>query len=130
MLEAVERSKAFRTLLIEFELFHAGSGAANSSLQRLARRTDTDVPLAPADAWSGGVDLPLTQEFLAQMMGVRRTSVTEVAVEMQKAGMISYGRGRLHITDLRQVQMKACECHEDVQSHYAKIMGRTRSDSD
>ena len=44
-------------------------------------------------------------------MGVRRTSVTEVAVEMQKAGMISYGRGRLHITDLRQVQMKACECH-------------------
>ena len=49
MLEAVERSKAFRTLLIEFELFPAGSGAANSSLQRLARRTDTDVPL-PADA--------------------------------------------------------------------------------
>jgi Mn-dependent DtxR family transcriptional regulator len=37
-----------------------------------------------------GVDLPLTQELLAQMMGVRRTSVTAVAGDLQKAGMISY----------------------------------------
>ena len=72
-----------------------------------------------------GVDLPLTQEFLAQMMGVRRTSVTEVAVAMQKAGMISYGRGRLHIIDPPQVQMKARECHEDVQSHRKEsLIGR------
>jgi Mn-dependent DtxR family transcriptional regulator len=64
------------------------------------------------------------------MLGVSRTSVTEVAVEMQKAGMISYGRGRLDIIDLPQVQMKACECHEDVQAHYARIIGRTRPDPD
>jgi len=50
-----------------------------------------------------GVDLPLTQEFLAQMMGVRRTSVTVVAGGLQKAGMITYSRGRIHIVDLKQI---------------------------
>ena len=40
--------------------------------------------------------MPLTHEFLSQMSGVRRTSVTELAGDMQRAGMISYTRGRLH----------------------------------
>jgi CRP-like cAMP-binding protein len=51
-----------------------------------------------------GDDLPLTQESLAQMMGVRRTSVTQVAGELQRAGMITYGRGRVRIVDLEQVR--------------------------
>lgn len=57
-----------------------------------------------------GDDLLLTQEFLAQMMGVRRTSVTDVAQELQKLGMISYSRGHIHIRDLAQIQQRACEC--------------------
>jgi CRP-like cAMP-binding protein len=127
---AAERSKVFRTLLIGFELFmlaQVQQTAACNALHDVQTRMCRWL-LRMHDL--GGVDLPLTQEFLAQMLGVRRTSVTEVAVEMQKAGMISYGRGRLHIIDLLQVQMKACECHEDVQSHYAKIIGRTRADPD
>jgi CRP-like cAMP-binding protein len=48
-----------------------------------------------------GSDMPLTQEFFSQMMGVPRTSVTEIAVEMQRTGMISYTRGQLHIIDGR-----------------------------
>lgn len=47
-----------------------------------------------------GPNLPLTQEFLAQMMGVRRSSVTDVAGSLQKAGLISYARGRMHIVDI------------------------------
>jgi CRP-like cAMP-binding protein len=68
-----------------------------------------------------GADLPLTQEFLANMMGVRRTSVTPVAGELQKAGMISYSRGRLRIINLEQIRQRACECDEDVRSHYRRI---------
>ena len=68
-----------------------------------------------------GSDLLLTQEFLAQMMGVTRTSVTTVAGELQKAGMITYSRGRLHIVDIAQIQMWACECDEDIRSHYRRI---------
>jgi DNA-binding FadR family transcriptional regulator len=56
-----------------------------------------------------GVDLPLTQEFLAQMMGVRRTSVTEVAGELQKAGLITYSRGHVHIEAIERIQEHACE---------------------
>ena len=68
-----------------------------------------------------GNDLELTQEFLAQMMGVRRTSVTQVAGDLQKAGMITYSRGRIHILDLEQVRAWACECDGDVRSHYRRI---------
>ena len=68
-----------------------------------------------------GDDLPLTQEFLAQMMGVRRTSVTEIARGLQKAGMITYKRGRIHIVDLELIKNAACECNEDVRSHYRRL---------
>jgi CRP-like cAMP-binding protein len=68
-----------------------------------------------------GDELLLTQEFLAQMMGVRRTSVTEVAGELQRSGMISYSRGRIRITDLAKIQATACECDEAVNSHYDRM---------
>jgi DNA-binding FadR family transcriptional regulator len=68
-----------------------------------------------------GPDLLLTQEFLAQMMGVRRTSVTDVAGDLQKAGMITYRRGHIHIVDLEQVRAWACECDGDIRSHYRRI---------
>jgi DNA-binding FadR family transcriptional regulator len=75
-----------------------------------------------------GGDLPLTQEFLAQMMGVRRTTVTEVALELQKAGMISYGRGRVRIKDIDLIQQRACECDGDIRSHYRRIFHSNEAD--
>ena len=68
-----------------------------------------------------GPDIPLTQEFLAQMMGVRRTSVTGVAGELQKAGMINYSRGRIRLVDLAMINQSACECESDIRSHYRRI---------
>jgi hypothetical protein len=76
-----------------------------------------------------GNDLALTQEFLAQMMGVRRTSVTEVAGELQRAGMISYTRGRIHIKNLDQIRGWACECDADVRSHYRRIFHSNAADA-
>jgi DNA-binding FadR family transcriptional regulator len=78
------------------------------------------VPVATSDVRSCA-DLPLTQEFLSQMMGVRRTSVTEVAGDLQRAGLISYSRGNLHIVDVAKVRERACECHDAVRSHYDAI---------
>jgi CRP-like cAMP-binding protein len=68
-----------------------------------------------------GDDLPLTQEFLAQMMGVRRTSVTSVAQELQMLGLISYSRGQIHILDVAKVSQRACECDATINSHYGRI---------
>lgn len=59
--------------------------------------------------------------ILAQMMGVRRTTLTGVAVELQKSGMIAYRRGRIHIVDLEMIKRTACECDEDIRSRYRKI---------
>lgn len=68
-----------------------------------------------------GDDFSLTQEFLAQMMGVRRTSVTEVASKLQALGMITYWRGRIHINDVAQIQERACECAVAISDHHAEL---------
>jgi Mn-dependent DtxR family transcriptional regulator len=72
-----------------------------------------------------GPDVPLTQEFLAQMMGVRRTSVSVVAAEFQAEGLISYHRGKLHILDVERLKRRACECHRSIQEQYVEIFGKT-----
>jgi CRP-like cAMP-binding protein len=122
--DATERSKAFRTLLIDYELFMtaqvqqtAACNAVHNVQTRMCRWLLRMHELV-------GNDMPLTQEFFSQMMGVRRTSVTEVAGEMQRAGMISYTRGQLHIVDIGLVRLNACECHDDVRWHYDRIMGK------
>jgi CRP-like cAMP-binding protein len=63
--------------------------------------------------------VPLTQEFMAQMLGVRRSSVSEVAGRLQKNGSISYARGRIRILDQNKLEKCACEC-------YATINNRTQ----
>ena len=68
-----------------------------------------------------GSHLPLTHEFLAEMMGVQRPSVTTVAVKLQKAGLIKYSRGHIHISDIEQVRQRACECDRAIRSYYRRI---------
>ena len=59
--------------------------------------------------------LPLTQEFLAQVLGVRRTTVTALAQGLLQSGVIDYRRGRIEICDPEQLKMHACECYEVLQ---------------
>jgi CRP-like cAMP-binding protein len=60
----------------------------------------------------GGDDIPLTQEFLANMLGTRRASVTVAAGILQKAGLITYKRGAVKIENRGQLENAACECYE------------------
>ena len=69
--------------------------------------------------------LPLTQEFVAQMLGVRRTSVTLVASRLKEAKLIKYRRGRVEIIDLEGLQDSACECYRAFKSQEARLLGRT-----
>ena len=59
--------------------------------------------------------LPLTQEFLAQMLGVRRTTVTLLAQEIQRQGAVKYSRGKMTILNRRMLEDGACECYEVMQ---------------
>src|SRR4051794_20631207 len=72
---------------------------------------------------SGSDQLPFTQEFLAEMLGVRRTSVTTVARTLQEAGMIRYSRGRIEIRDLDGLREGACECYETVKEQHQQLFG-------
>jgi CRP-like cAMP-binding protein len=63
---------------------------------------------------TGSEQLLLTQEFLAEMLGVRRTTVTLLAQELQKRGIVRYSRGRITILDRPTLEGCACECYEAV----------------
>ena len=73
-----------------------------------------------------GSYLPLTQEFMAQMMGVRRTSVTVVAKQIQKEGLISYHRGKVNIFSIDLIEQRACECHSAVRARYRMLFGEPK----
>jgi CRP-like cAMP-binding protein len=64
-------------------------------------------------------NLPLTQEFLAQMLGTRRSSVTTAAGALQQAGLISYTRGRVSVLDRKGLEDAACDCYGIVQRQLA-----------
>jgi CRP-like cAMP-binding protein len=68
-------------------------------------------------------DLPFTQEYLGQMLGVRRTSVTAVAQTLQEAGLIKYARGKIQIVDAEGLEESACECYGSVKTLYEKLIG-------
>src|SRR3954462_3207734 len=72
---------------------------------------------------SGSDKLTFTQEYLAEMLGVRRTSVTAVAHTLQEAGLIKYARGKIQILDADALQESACECYGSVKSLYEKLLG-------
>ena len=93
--------------------------AAHHVLSRLSRW------LLRARDLSGSNTLSFTQEYLAEMLGVRRTSVTVVAHTLQNAGLIRYSRGRIQILDAEGLQESACECYDTIRGHYAKLMGPT-----
>jgi CRP-like cAMP-binding protein len=63
----------------------------------------------------------LTQEFLAEMLGVRRTSVTEVASKVQSAGAITYSRGVIRILDRPALLRMSCECYETLVDQSAQL---------
>jgi CRP-like cAMP-binding protein len=66
--------------------------------------------------------LNLTQEFLAQMLGVQRSTVTVAAGDLQRAGMIGYSRGKIQILDRAKLSEVACECYRIVSSSYERVL--------
>jgi CRP-like cAMP-binding protein len=69
--------------------------------------------------------LHLTQEFLSQMLGVQRSTVTVAAGELQRNGMIGYSRGRIQILDRPALTGVACECYGIVNASYNRILQMT-----
>jgi CRP-like cAMP-binding protein len=90
--------------------------ALHSIPQRLARR------LLETHDRVGSDEFSLTQEFLAQMLGTRRASVSEAAGDLQEEGFIRYQRGHITLTDRKAMQRASCECYEAIVGAYNRIV--------
>ena len=69
-----------------------------------------------------GTELVMTQELIANMLGVRREGVTEGAVKLQKAGLIRYARGRITVLDRAGLEQRVCECYAVVKNEYDRLL--------
>ena len=67
-------------------------------------------------------ELVMTQELIANMLGVRREGVTEAAGHLDKAGIIRYQRGRITVLDRRQLELRTCECYTVVKREYDRLL--------
>jgi CRP-like cAMP-binding protein len=95
----------FAQALVGFIMQSTACNAVHTVEQRLARW------LLMARDRMGRDDFPLTQEFVAMMLGASRPTVTVVAGTLQKAGLIKYRHGRVTIVDRESLEAASCECY-------------------
>ena len=121
---AVQRSSALRDLVADYagllmSCFQQATAcnALHDLESRLCRW------LLQAHDRADGSRLVLTQEFLAQMLGVRRTSVTMIARMLQNAGMIHYRRGVIEIANRQALEQASCECYATLRRKFDGSVG-------
>lgn len=71
----------------------------------------------------GSTDFPLTQEFLATMLGVRRPTVNIAGATLQRAGLIRYSRGKITVLDREGLESASCECYVQIREEFARALG-------
>jgi CRP-like cAMP-binding protein len=123
IVEIADQHRDLRALFIRHEQVLLAqsqqSGACNASHMteaRLCRWLLRTRDLLQSD------DLNITQEFLGQMLGVQRTSISLVAGALQRAGLIRYRRGHVQILDVEGLKEAACECYETIKAHYDQML--------
>jgi CRP-like cAMP-binding protein len=127
-LAALEQSPELTTLLHRYtqavftQLAQASAcNRIHSMRQRCARW------LLQTNDRVGANEFPLTQDFLAQMLGVRRATVSEVAASMQDSGILEYSYGRMRIVSRPKLEHAACECYAIITSEYDRLIEGKRS---
>ena len=120
---AAEQDISLRKMLIRHEQFLSTQAQQNAACNiahpveaRLSRWLLRARDLSDSDTFQ------LTQEFLAEMLGVRRNSVSRVAHALQQAGAIVYRRGIVEITDFAGLRASSCECYETLEAHYERLL--------
>ena len=122
----LDRNPALNLVMLRYA--HAffnqvAQSAACAHLHRLEQRCCRWL-LMTRDRMPSG-DFLLTQEFLGMMLGVRRTSVTDVMGALQKAGLIRYRRGHVTILDHEALRQRACECYDISKLEFDRLLGDT-----
>jgi CRP-like cAMP-binding protein len=74
-----------------------------------------------------GLELVMTQQLISNMLGVRREGVTEAALKLQRAGLISYARGHICVLDRARLEKRCCECYSVVKAEYDRLLPHART---
>jgi CRP-like cAMP-binding protein len=119
----VTESAAFRNLVRRYAnaytslLAHtAACNGAHRTAHRLARWLLTCQDAAGSDEFT------ITQEYLANTLGVQRPAVSLVAEKLRAEGVISYRRGRMQVRDRARLERRACECYGKIREEYAELL--------
>ncbi|GAB3550033.1 Crp/Fnr family transcriptional regulator [Noviherbaspirillum agri] len=124
-LRAIEGNTELRRMSYRFlqaYLSHVSQSVACNRLHTTEERFARWI-LASHDRVHGD-EFQLTQEFLADMLGVHRPNVTLVARRFQQAGLLDYRRGIVRILDRDGLEEAACECYAAVRKQYARVLGK------
>jgi CRP-like cAMP-binding protein len=122
--EEVSRDSSLRRLLIRYHtvfLVQMSQAVACNGLHSLHQRCCRWLLMTQDRAHSDV--FPMTHEFLAAMLGVRRSSVSEVLQPLQEAGLISYHRGRMTVLDRKGLNAGSCECYRRINEEYQRQFG-------
>lgn len=121
--EAVQRSGSLQRVLHRYTqalLNQIARSAACNRLHPIGERCARWLLMTHDRA--GSDQFPLTHEFLAQMLGVRRATVTVAAGMLQQAGLIRYRRGKITIADRLGLETASCECYEVIRKEFDRLL--------
>ena len=126
--KAADESRAIREIIVrycEMQLIQVQQTAACNALHDVESRLSR-WPLQARDRVDADT-IRLTHEFLSQMLGVRRPTVTVVARMLQDAGLIRYHRGHIEILDRRGLEARACECYAVIRRQIDTVSSGSRT---
>jgi CRP-like cAMP-binding protein len=117
-------SESFRKVVAFFDLSLLAQSQQSTACQALHQVESRAARwLLQCRKRLGSDDIKLTQEFFAQMLGVQRTTVNTVERNLQDAGLIQVGRGRISILDLEGLHAVSCDCYDRIERRYEELLG-------
>jgi CRP-like cAMP-binding protein len=120
---AIGRTPKLHNLLLRYTMALLNQVAQSTSCNRLHEVQERCARwLLQTHDQVDGDSFPLTHEFLAQMLGVHRPTVSVAAAMLQKAGLIDYTRGRITVVDRKGLEVAACSCYGIIKQEYDRLL--------
>jgi CRP-like cAMP-binding protein len=122
--ELFDENEVFRTQVLHYAYATLTAVSQFAACNRLHQANERCARwLLMAHDRVPGDEIRLTQEFLSEMIGVRRPGVTVIALALQEAGLIRYTRGKITVLDRGRLQARSCECYRVVEDEWERVVG-------
>ena len=123
--QAAEADSGLRTLLLKYHsafLFQVSQSVACNGLHNIAQRCCRWILMTQDRV--GAAEFDLTHDFLAMMLGVRRSSVTEALQALKNEGLLDYSWGSIKILKRKGLEAKCCDCYRLGEEEYERLLGK------